>query len=258
MRGLAAEERNCAKDIIEDFMIAANGVTARYLAGNGRASIRRVVRSPKRWPRIVDLAREYGASLPADPDARALEEFLIQRREADPLRFPDLSLTVIKLMGAGEYVAEMPGDTDPDHFGLAVRDYTHSTAPNRRYTDLGTQRLLKAALAGEPAPYDYDELSAIARQCTEQEDAADKVERQMGKSAAALLLASHIGEQYEAIVTGASYKGTWARLLAVPVEGKVVEGFRGLDVGDRTRVKLLSVDVNQGFIDFGRVGRSRR
>lgn len=258
VRGLAAEERNCAKDIIEDFMIAANGVTARYLAGNGRASIRRVVRSPKRWPRIVDLAREYGASLPADPDARALEEFLIQRREADPLRFPDLSLTVIKLMGAGEYVAEMPGDTDPDHFGLAVRDYTHSTAPNRRYTDLVTQRLLKAALAGEPAPYDYDELSAIARQCTEQEDAADKVERQMGKSAAALLLASHIGEQYEAIVTGASYKGTWARLLAVPVEGKVVEGFRGLDVGDRTRVKLLSVDVNQGFIDFGRVGRSRR
>ena len=258
VRGLAAAERNRAKDIIEDFMIAANGVTARYLSGHGRISIRRVVRSPQRWPRIVDLAREYGVDLPGDPDARALETFLVQRREADPLRFPDLSLTVIKLMGAGEYVAEPPGDTVPDHFGLAVRDYTHSTAPNRRYTDLVTQRLLKAALANVPAPYDYDDLSIIAQQCTEQEDAANKVERQTGKSAAALLLASRVGEQFEAMVTGASRKGTWARLLDLPVEGKVVQGFRGLDVGDRTRVELLSVDVEQGFIDFKRVGRSRR
>ena len=257
IRDLEVEKKNRAKDIIEDFMIAANGVTARYLSSRKFPSIRRVVRTPKRWERIVEIAGEHGFKLPDNPDSKALEEFLIKEKAADPLRFPDLSLAVIKLLGAGEYVAELPGETAPGHFGLAVRDYTHSTAPNRRYTDLITQRLLKAAIADGSSPYSNDELDVLAKHCTEEEDAAKKVERQVGKSAAALLLESRIGEQFDAIVTGASSKGTWVRLLKMPVEGRLVHGFEGIDVGDRIRVELISVDVERGYIDFRKVGPSR-
>jgi len=258
IRDLKVGNKNRATDIIEDCMIAANGVTARYLTSRKFPSIRRVVRTPKRWDRIVDLAAEHKFGLPADPDSKALDEFLIKERAADPLRFPDLSLAVIKLLGAGEYVAELPGGDAPGHFGLAVKDYAHSTAPNRRYPDLITQRLLKAAIVGSAWPYSKDELDALAKHCTEEEDAANKVERQIGKSAAALLLESRIGEQFDAIVTGASDKGTWARLLNIPVEGKVVHGFEGLDVGDRIRVQLVSINVGRGFIDFKQVGSARR
>jgi len=258
IRDLEVEKRNRAKDIIEDFMIAANGVTARYLSSRKFPSIRRVVRTPKRWERIVELADEHGFKLPNTPDSRALEEFLTKEKAADQVGFPDLSLAVIKLMGAGEYVAELPGDTAPGHFGLAVRDYTHSTAPNRRYADLITQRLLKAAIGGSSSTYRNDELEALAKHCTEEEDAANKVERQVSKSAAALLLEPRIGEQFDAIVTGASAKGTWARLLSMPVEGRVVHDFEGLDVGNRIRVQLTSVDVDRGYIDFRKVGQSRR
>ena len=258
IRDLEVEKRNRAKDIIEDFMIAANGVIARYLSSRKFPSIRRVVRTPKRWERIVELADEHGFKLPNTPDSRALEEFLTKEKAADQVGFPDLSLAVIKLMGAGEYVAELPGDTAPGHFGLAVRDYTHSTAPNRRYADLITQRLLKAAIGGSSSTYRNDELEALAKHCTEEEDAANKVERQVSKSAAALLLEPRIGEQFDAIVTGASAKGTWARLLSMPVEGRVVHDFEGLDVGNRIRVQLTSVDVDRGYIDFRKVGQSRR
>jgi exoribonuclease-2 len=256
IRDLEVDKKNRAKDIIEDFMIGANGVTARYLASKKSPSIRRVVRTPKRWDRIVGLADEHGFKLPAAPDSKALEEFLTKENAADPVRFPDLSLAVIKLMGAGEYVAEPPGETAPGHFGLAVSDYTHSTAPNRRYPDVITQRLLKAAIGGSSLPYSNDELAALAKHCTEAEDAANKVERQVGKSAAAMLLEHRIGEQFDAIVTGAADKGTWARLLAIPVEGRVIRGFEGLDVGNRIRVELASVDVDRGFIDFRKVGSS--
>ena len=258
IRDLEVDEKNRAKELIEDFMIAANGVTARYLAAKKFPSIRRVVRTPKRWDRIVELAREQGAKLPDTPDSAALDKFLVTERAADPQGFPDLSLAVIKLLGAGEYVAERPGDTAPGHFGLAVKDYAHSTAPNRRYPDLITQRLLKAAIAGRAAPYSYAELDVLAKHFTAEEDAANKVERQVGKSAAALLLESRIGEQFNAIATGASDKGTWVRLLTVPVEGKVMSGFEGVDVGDRIRVQLVDVDVERGFIDFRKVGSSRR
>jgi VacB/RNase II family 3'-5' exoribonuclease len=255
LRELQVEEKNRAKELIEDFMIAANGVTARYLSSKKFPSIRRVVRTPKRWDRIVELAEEYGVKLPSAPDSKALEAFLTKAQAADPLRFPDLSLAVIKLLGAGEYLAELPDDAAaPGHFGLAVRDYAHSTAPNRRYTDLVTQRLLRAALAGQPLPYAYEALGALAQHCTEAEDAANKVERQVGKSAAALLLATRVGEQFEAIVTGASAKGTWVRLLTVPVEGRLVHGFEGIDVGHRLQVQLSLIDVERGFIDFKRVG----
>jgi len=254
IRDLEVERRNRAKDIIEDFMIGANGVTARYLSSKKFPSIRRIVRTPKRWERIVELAAEHGSKLPNTPDSKALEEFLTKAKADDPVGFPDLSLAVIKLMGAGEYVAELPGETAPGHFGLAVRDYTHSTAPNRRYTDLITQRLLKAAIGGSPLPYSNDNLEALAKHCTEEEDAANKVERQVGKSAAAMLLEHRIGEQFDAIVTGAAEKGTWVRLLTIPVEGRVVHGFEGLDVGNRIRVQLTFVDVDRGFIDFRKVG----
>ena len=253
IRDLEVETKNRAKDIIEDFMIGANGVAARYLSSKEFPSLRRVVRTPKRWERIVDLAGEHGFTLPHDPDAKALDEFLVKEKAADPLRFPDLSLSVIKLMGPGEYVAESPGDVAPGHFGLAVMDYTHSTAPNRRYPDLITQRLLNAAMSQHPVPYGKDELAALAKHCTEEEDAAKKVERQVGKSAAAMLLQSRIGQRFDAIVTGAASKGTWARLLDPPVEGRVVRGFEGLDVGQRIRVQLIRTDVEQGFIDFKRV-----
>ncbi|MGA2113004.1 MAG: RNB domain-containing ribonuclease [Anaerolineales bacterium] len=251
---LEVEAQNRATAIIEDFMIAANGVTARFLATKGFPSIRRVVRTPKRWDRIVEIAAEHRFGLPPEPDSKALEEFLVKEKAADPVRFPDLSLLVIKLMGPGEYVAEQPGEVAPGHFGLAVQDYTHSTAPNRRYPDLITQRLLKAALRKAAAPYSYDELESLAVHCTDEEDAAKKVERQVAKSAAALLLESRIGEKFESIVTGASPKGTWVRLLSIPVEGKLVQGFEGVDVGHRIRVELVAVDVEQGYIDFKRTG----
>jgi ribonuclease R len=254
---LEIDEKNRAKEIIENFMVAANGVTARYLSTRKFPSIRRVVRVPKRWERIVAIAADHKFKLPELPDSKALEEFLVKQKAADPLRFPDLSLAVIKLLGAGEYIAELPDGDVPGHFGLAVKDYAHSTAPNRRYPDLLTQRLLKAALDGKPVPYSKDELDVLAAHCTEAEDAANKVERQVEKSAAALLLESRIGKQFDSIVTGASEKGTWVRLLTVPVEGKLVQGFEGLDVGERVRVQLTSVDVQRGFIDFRKVSSSR-
>jgi len=257
IRALEIEEKNRAKEIIEDFMIAANGVTARYLSAKKSPSIRRVVRTPKRWERIVEIAADHKFRLPELPDSKTLEEFLVQEKAADPLRFPDLSLAVIKLLGPGEYIAELPDGNVPGHFGLAVKDYAHSTAPNRRYPDLLTQRLLKAALEGKPVPYSKDELDVLAAHCTEAEDAANKVERQVGKSAAALLLESRIGEQFDSIVTGASEKGTWVRLLNVPVEGKLVDGFEGLDVGERVRVQLIATNAEQGYIDFKKVSSSR-
>jgi VacB/RNase II family 3'-5' exoribonuclease len=249
---LELEVENRAKQLIEDFMIAANGATAQFLAAKGLPSLRRVVRTPKRWDRIVELAVARGEHLPADPDSAALSAFLVSQRRKDPLRFPDLSLTVVKLLGSGEYVAEPPGGQAPGHFGLAVHDYTHSTAPNRRYPDVVTQRLLKAALAGRPSPYPMDELEALALHCTEKEDDAQKVERRVHKSAAAMLLSSHIGQFYDGVVTGASDKGTWVRIFQPPVEGRVVHGFDGLDVGDKTRVRLVLADADRGFIDFVR------
>ncbi|MGB5100097.1 MAG: RNB domain-containing ribonuclease [Methanothrix sp.] len=248
--GLLVEEKNRAKEIIEDFMISANGVTVRYLSALNIPSIRRVVRIPRRWDRIVEIAAEHAFKLPKNPNPRKLEMFLTMMKAADPLRFPDLSLAVIKLLGNGEYVAELPGDEAIGHFGLAVKDYTHSTAPNRRYTDLITQRLLKAAIEKRPVPYSQDELDFLAENCTKKEDAVNKVERQVGKSAAALLLESRIGERFDAMVTGASEKGTWVRLLDIPVEGMLKSGSKGLDVGDQILVELVSVDVEQGFIDF--------
>jgi VacB/RNase II family 3'-5' exoribonuclease len=253
LKDLEADKTNRAKDIIEDFMIAANGVTARYLAAKKFPSLRRVVRVPKRWDGIVELAAKRGSTLPKEPDAKALEQFLVSAKAADPLRFPDLSLSVIKLMGPGEYVVELPGGSVAGHFGLAVEDYAHSTAPNRRYPDVITQRLLKAAAAGHSVPYQNDELEALATQCTEKEDAAKKVERQVTKSAAAMLLESRIGEQFDAIVTGASDKGTWVRILHPPVEGRLASGFENMRVGDRLRVQLVSTDVERGFIDFKKV-----
>ena len=249
---LRLDEKNRAKELIEDQMIAANGVTARFLAARGVPSLRRVLRSPERWERIVQLAAALNETLPVEPDAASLEAFLCKRRRADPDTFPDLSLAVVKLMGRGEYVVELPGGTSPGHFGLAVRDYTHSTAPNRRFPDLVTQRLLKASLSGRPAPYGRGELEELALHCTEQEDNANKVERQVRKSAAALLLEPRIGERFEGMVTAVSEKGTWVRIFRPPVEGKMVDGFEGLDVGERVTVELLETDVERGFIDFAR------
>ena len=251
---LRQEQHNRARRLIEDFMIAANGVTARYLAARGLASLRRVVRSPERWQRIVEVAKELGERLPPEPDSKALAEFLARRRKADPDRFPDLSLVIVKLMGAGEYVVERPGAAVSGHFGLAVKDYAHSTAPNRRFPDLITQRLLKAQMAGGSPPYAEGELEELAVHCTEQEDNADKVERQVRKSAAALLLENRVGQRFDAVVTGASEKGTWVRIFDPPVEGKLVQGFEGQPVGRRLRVKLVATDVERGFIDFVRAG----
>jgi len=250
LTGLVADPSNSAKRLIEELMIAANGVTARFLAARHFPSLRRVVRVPKLWSRIVSLAAEHGTSLPGEPDPKALELFLSSAQKADPARFPDLSFTVIKLLGAGEYVLELPGTSVAGHFGLAVRDYAHSTAPNRRFPDVITQRLLQAALTGRPPPYGNEELAALAAHCTEQEDAAKKVERQVEKSAAALLLGSSLGQQFDATVTGMTDRGTWVRLSAPPVEGKLDRGPAGLQVGDRLRVKLVSTDVERGFIDF--------
>jgi VacB/RNase II family 3'-5' exoribonuclease len=252
LAGLRPESRNRAKELIEDFMIAANTAGAKYLESRRSPSLRRVLRNPERWARIVELASGFDEQLPPSPDARALAEFLLRQRDKDPKSFSDLSLSVVKLLGRGEYVLEMPGEATPGHFGLAVSDYTHSTAPNRRFPDVIEQRLLKAALAAKPPPYEREELGRLAQHCTDQESNADRVERQVRKSAAALLLKARVGERFEAIVTGASPKGTWVRLLDPPVEGKVVRGTKGLDVGDRTRVELLHTDVERGFIDFAR------
>lgn len=253
LKDLAAEKKNRAKTIIEDFMIAANGVTARYLKSKKFPSLRRVVRVPKRWNRIVELALERGQVLPETPDSKALEQFLTSAKAADPVGFPDLSLSVVKLLGRGEYVVEMPGADVTGHFGLAVKDYTHSTAPNRRYPDLITQRLLKAAISERSEPYSGSELDVIAKHCTQAEDAAEKVERQIRKSTAAMLLESRIGEKFDAIVTGASEKGTWVRLLHPPVEGKLESGFESMDVGQKLRVQLMHTDVERGFIDFKKI-----
>ncbi len=250
---LQKDKKNRAKNIIEDFMIAANGVTARYLTSKMFPSLRRVVHVPKRWDRIVEIAAESGFRLPASPDAKALELFLVKQQNADPLGFPDLSLSIIKLLGPGEYMAEFPGETDEGHFALAVKDYTHSTAPNRRYPDLITQRLLKAAISGHPMPYEKDELASLAKHCTDEEDAVKKVERQVEKSAAAMLLESRIGERFDGIVTGAASKGTWVRLFHPPIEGRLIHGFEGADVGHRIQVQLVHTDVERGFIDFKRV-----
>ncbi|HEU4721473.1 MAG TPA: RNB domain-containing ribonuclease [Gemmatimonadaceae bacterium] len=255
IEGLAVTRKNRARDLIEDFMIAANVAIARILAEHGRSAIRRVVRVPRRWSRIVDIAREYDFTLPAEPDARALSEFLGVRRAADPLRFPDLSLSVVKLLGPGEYVLDRPGPTDDQpHFGLAATDYTHATAPNRRYADLVTQRLVKAAIDGAAAPYGDDELAAIARQCTERENAANRVERVTRKAAAAQLLAHRIGVVFDAIVTGVKPDGTYVRLLSPPAEGRVVRGEQGMDVGERVRVRLVRTDAEKGHIDFEGMG----
>jgi len=254
LQDLEADTKNRARELIEDFMILANGVTARYLAARRIPSLRRVVRSPKRWERIVEVAANSGFRLPPTPDPKELARFLTIRKAADPLRFPDLSLTIVKLMGAGEYAVELPGEEGVGHFGLAVRDYTHSTAPNRRFPDLITQRLLKAALSGSPSPYGTDELTELARHCTEQEDDANKVERQVGKSAAAMLLESRIGERFDAIVTGDSEKGTWVRIFHPPVEGRLIQGHEGVDVGHRIRVQLVHTDVERGYIDFKKAG----
>ena len=244
------QEQNRGRQLIEELMIATNEAAARLLASGGRASLRRVVRSPERWLRIVEVARTFGESLPKEPDSRALAVFLARRRKADALRFPDLSLVIVKLMGSGEYVVERPGGALIGHFGLALRDYTHSTAPNRRFPDLITSRMLKAMLAGRPPPYSVAELEGLAQHCTEQEDAARKVERSVRKSEAALLLESHVGQQFDAIITGRSASDTWVRIFTPPVEGKLVARVPGLEVGQRIRVKLVATNVERGFIDF--------
>jgi VacB/RNase II family 3'-5' exoribonuclease len=249
---LRPDEDNRAKELIEYFMIAANGVVARFLEARRSSSLRRVLRVPERWGRIVELAHRLGASLPVSADAKALSDFLVQRKRAAPQSFPDLSLAVVKLLGAGEYVLKRPGEPAEGHFGLAVDDYTHATAPNRRYPDLLTQRLVKAALAGRPAPYGDEDLRRLAAHCTAQEGNAAKVERQVRKSAAAMLLAPRVGEQFDAVVTGASDKGTWVRISHPLAEGRVVRGFEGLDVGDTVRVQLTGTDVERGYIDFTR------
>lgn len=249
---LRGDRPNRAKWIIEEFMIAGNGVVARFLDAKSRPSLRRVVRAPERWSKIMDVAAEHGCSLPGQPSSRALEAFLAERRLADPEHFPDLSLVIIKLMGPGEYVAEQPGSTHTGHFGLSVRDYAHATAPNRRFADLVTQRLLKAALAEKPSPYGLAELCEIGRHCTLQESAIAKVERQVAKSAAVLLLENRVGESFAGLVTGAAQKGTWVRIFDPPVEGRIVVGDAGMRVGDKVRVTLVATDFERGYLDFAR------
>jgi len=244
------QQRNPATDLIEDFMVAANGVVARFL--ENVSSLRRIVRTPKRWDRIVELAASKGEKIPAEPDSKALNDFLLQQKASDPDRFADLSLAIIKLIGPGEYVLERAGETAPGHFGLAVQDYTHSTAPNRRFADMVTQRLIKAKLARQSNPYSDDELTAIAANCTEKEDAARKVERDMSKRLAAIAMQSRIGQVFDAIVTGVTDHGTFVRVLQPLVEGLLVQGPRGLDVGDKLRARLIRTDPTKGYIDFAR------
>ncbi len=249
---LRVDDGNRAKELIAGFMIAANGVTARFLDAHDFPSLRRFLREPARWQRIKEIAAGFGEPLPAEPSPIALDAFLTKRRLAEPDKFAELSLTIVKLLGSGEYMLSRPGQRAPGHFGLAVNDYTHSTAPNRRYPDLITQRLLKAALRGQAPPLSDAELAQLAQHCTEQEDNANKVERQVRKSAAALLLAPRVGERFAAIVTGVAAKGAWVRISHPVAEGRVVQGFEGLDVGDKPRVELIGVDPARGFIDFKR------
>ena len=246
-------EKNRATSLIEEFMVAANGIITQTLDDAGLASIRRIVRTPKRWARIVDLAAAMGTQLPAEPDSKALNNFLLYQKKHDPERFPDLSLAVVKLMGPGEYVLVRPDEDDPGHFGLAVQDYTHSTAPNRRFPDVVTQRILKAWLRGSHPPYSADELGAIAQHCTLMEDGARKVEREMQKRIAAVVLHNKIGQLFHAVVTGVNRYGTFVRTLDPHVEGMLVEGSKGLDVGDKIQVRLLATDPQRGFIDFAEV-----
>lgn len=247
---LARLEKNRATSLIEEFMVAANGVMARTFEDAKIASIRRIVRIPKRWDRIVELAAGLGTTLPAEPDSKALNEFLLAQKKKDPDHFPDLSLGVIKLMGPGEYVLVKPGEQSPGHFGLAVEDYTHSTAPNRRFPDVVAQRILKALLTDQAQPYSEEQLNAIALRCTQMEDAARKVEREMQKRIAAVVLHPRIGQNFAAIVTGVNQYGTFVRALDPHVEGMLVRGSHGLDVGDRLQVKLINTDPQRGFIDF--------
>jgi exoribonuclease-2 len=248
--GVVKQQKNHATELIEDFMVAANGVVARLL--EKVSSLRRIVRTPERWDRIVQLAATKSEKLPAQPDSKALNDFLIRRMAADPDHFADLSLAVIKLIGPGEYVLERAGEPAPGHFGLAVQDYTHSTAPNRRFADVVTQRIVKALLAGQNNPYSDAELTTIATNCTQKEDAAKKVERQMSKRLAAVAMQNHIGETFDSIVTGVTDHGTFVRVAQPLVEGMLAQGQQGLDVGDRLRVKLIRADVQTGYIDFAR------
>ena len=248
--GVVKQQKNHATELIEDFMVAANGVVARLL--EKVSSLRRIVRTPERWDRIVQLAATKSEKLPAQPDSKALNDFLIRRKAADPDHFADLSLAVIKLIGPGEYVLERAGEPAPGHFGLAVQDYTHSTAPNRRFADVVTQRIVKALLAGQNNPYSDAELTTIATNCTQKEDAAKKVERQMSKRLAAVAMQNHIGETFDSIVTGVTDHGTFVRVAQPLVEGMLAQGQQGLDVGDRLRVKLIRADVQTGYIDFAR------
>ena len=244
------QPQNRARQLIEELMIATNGCNAHFLAKAGGVALRRVVRSPERWQRIVDVASDRGVTLPPQPDAPALEAFLAREHRRDPLRFPDLSLTIVKLMGRGEYVVEQPDGTPIGHFGLAVRDYTHSTAPNRRYPDLITSRLIKAVLVQAPPPYDPAALAELALHCTQQEDSAQKVERRVRKSEAALVLETRIGQIFEGIVTGADAQSTWVRTFTPPVEGKLVGDRPHLNIGQRVQLRLVVADVEHGFIDF--------
>jgi len=250
---LAVIEPNGGRDLIANFMIAANVAMAQFLEAKGGPSLRRVVRTPKYWSRIVEIAAELGEKLPETPDSHALADLLARRKVADPVHFPDLSLAVVKSLGPGEYTVELPGEKGEGHFGLAVQDYTHSTAPNRRFADLVTQRLVKAALANKPTPYAEAELRQIAEHCTERDGAARKVERKMRKVTAAVLLRDRIGEEFKAIVTGVTPKGTFARIISPPVDGRIMRGEHGLRVGEKVRVRLLSTDPERGFIDFARV-----
>jgi VacB/RNase II family 3'-5' exoribonuclease len=250
VRELVPDLPDRAKSLIENLMIAANGVVARFLDRRGSPSIRRVVEAPERWDRIVAIAKTYGHHLPSAPDSPALARFLRERKQADPADFPELSHAVIRLVGAGQYLVDLPDRDAPGHFALAVKDYAHSTAPNRRYSDLLTQRLVKAVLNGQPSPYTVAELTAFARQCTLREDDANRVERQVRKSAAAMLVADRVGQRFAAVVTGASAKGTYVRTFSPHIEGRVVHGYDGMDVGERVSVRLVSVDVDRGFIDF--------
>jgi exoribonuclease-2 len=244
------QQKNRATELIEDFMVAANSVVARML--EKVSSLRRIVRTPRRWDRIAQLAATKGEKLPAQPDSKALNDFLLKRRAADPDHFADLSLAVIKLIGPGEYILEKPGEVAPGHFGLAVQDYTHSTAPNRRFVDVVNQRLLKAMLAGQKNPYSDAELSAIAANCTAKESAAKKVERDMSKRLAAVAIEHRIGEVFDALVTGVTEHGTFVRVSQPYSEGMLAQGAQGLDVGDKLRVRLIRTDVQKGYIDFAR------
>ena len=248
--GLISQKPNRARKLIENFMVASNVEMAEFLERNGWASLRRVVRIPARWEGIRKVASEHGFTLPAEPDRGALADFLEIRRAADPETFPDLSLSIVKLIGSGEYVVERPGENAGGHFGLAVEDYAHSTAPNRRFTDLVIQRLVKSLLAAQEAPNSNEELDAIALHCNDRERAARKVERKMRKVIAATVMRKHVGESFDAIVTGVTPSGTFARVLRPPVDGRIERGEHGLDVGQKVRLRLVSTDPRRGFIDF--------